>query len=59
MKMDGETILHLVLALLLPPVAVFLKKGIAQHLLISVLLTMLFFLPGSIYALLVVLGKVK
>ena len=59
MKMDGETILHIVLALLLPPVAVFLKKGIGKPLLISVVLTMLFFLPGSIYALLIVLGKIK
>jgi uncharacterized membrane protein YqaE (UPF0057 family) len=58
MKMDGESILHIVLALLLPPVAVFLKKGVGKQLLISIVLTMLFFLPGSIYALLIVLGKI-
>lgn len=59
MKLDTETIVHILLAVLLPPVAVFLKKGVGQQLLISVVLTMLFFLPGSIYALLVVLGKIE
>jgi uncharacterized membrane protein YqaE (UPF0057 family) len=58
MKMDGESILNIVLALLLPPVAVFLKKGVGRQLLVSIVLTMLFFVPGSIYALLIVLGRI-
>ena len=56
---DGSTntILLCILALLLPPLAVYLKEGaINSKFWISLLLTLLFFLPGVIYALLVVLN---
>ena len=59
MKLDGETALHLLLAVFLPPVAVFLKKGAGTPLLINIVLTLLMVLPGSIPAVLVVLGKIK
>jgi uncharacterized membrane protein YqaE (UPF0057 family) len=51
---DAELALLVVLAILLPPLAVFLHEGIGSRFWISVLLTLLFFLPGIIYALLVV-----
>ena len=41
------------------PVAVFLKQGAGMQLVISIVLTICFFIPGVIYALLVVLGKIK
>jgi len=50
-----ETILLVILAVLLPPLAVFLVKGISTEFWISVLLTILFYLPGIIYALFIVL----
>ncbi|MBC7720736.1 MAG: YqaE/Pmp3 family membrane protein [Pedobacter sp.] len=54
---DGNTILLCILAILLPPLAVYLKEGaINSKFWISLLLTLLFFLPGVIYALLVVLN---
>jgi len=59
MKLDTNTLLMVIIAILLPPVAVFLKKGAGKELVIGIVLTMLFFVPGIIYALLVVLGKIK
>jgi len=59
MKLDTNTLLMIIIAILLPPVAVFLKKGAGMELVISIVLTILFWVPGVIYALLVVLGKIK
>lgn len=41
----------IVLAILLPPVAVFLKNGVGQDLIISIILTLIFFFPGVVHAL--------
>lgn len=52
-------IVLIILAILLPPLAVYLHQGtINDKFWISLLLTLLFFLPGVIYALLVVTGEV-
>ncbi|AKQ47617.1 hydrogenase expression protein [Rufibacter radiotolerans] len=50
--------LKLVLAILLPPLAVYLHEGIGTRFWVSILLTLLFFLPGVIYALLVVTDSI-
>lgn len=50
-------ILLIVLAILLPPVAVFLKKGAGKDLVINIILCLLFFIPGVIHALWVVTQK--
>ncbi|KAA5827331.1 YqaE/Pmp3 family membrane protein [Algibacter amylolyticus] len=47
------SILTIVLSILLPPVAVAMKHGIGTTLLISILLTILGWLPGVIHALIV------
>jgi uncharacterized membrane protein YqaE (UPF0057 family) len=44
------TLLRIVLAILLPPVGVFLTYGIGPTLVINILLTLLGWLPGSIHA---------
>lgn len=44
----------IVLAILLPPLAVFLKKGIMPAFWINVILTLIFFIPGMVHALWVV-----
>ena len=59
-KANGEpstnTILLAILAILLPPLAVYLHEGeINNKFWLDLLLTLLFFLPGVIYALIVVL----
>jgi uncharacterized membrane protein YqaE (UPF0057 family) len=40
----------IILAILLPPVAVFLSKGVGKDLLINILLCLIFFVPGVIHA---------
>ena len=53
-----NTLLLVILAILLPPLAVYLHQGeINTKFWISLILTLLFFIPGVIYALIVVLGK--
>jgi uncharacterized membrane protein YqaE (UPF0057 family) len=41
----------IILAIFLPPIAVFLKSGVGKDLLINVLLCLLFYVPGIIHAL--------
>ncbi|MBA2423480.1 MAG: YqaE/Pmp3 family membrane protein [Chitinophagales bacterium] len=54
---DNETILYALLALFIPPLAVALyEDDITSHFWIALLLTLLFFLPGVIYALVIILG---
>lgn len=53
-----NTLLLVILALLLPPLAVYLHEGVINSKFwISLILTLLFFIPGVIYALIVVLGN--
>ena len=53
-----NTLLLVILAILLPPLAVYLHEGVINSKFwISLLLTLLFFIPGVIYALIVVLGN--
>ncbi|MDX1584503.1 MAG: YqaE/Pmp3 family membrane protein [Thermoanaerobaculia bacterium] len=51
-----ERILMIILAILLPPVAVGIQRGLGTSLLLNVVLTLLAWLPGAIHALIVVLG---
>lgn len=44
------SILEIILAILLPPLAVGLKKGIGSTFLLNVLLTLIGWLPGVIHA---------
>ena|SRR5882762_9566513 len=52
-----NTLLLVILAILLPPLAVYLHEGeINNRFWIDCILTLLFFIPGIIYALIVILG---
>lgn len=53
--LDTNTLLLIIIAVLLPPLAVGLKRGIGMHLILSVVLTLLFWLPGLLHAVYVVL----
>jgi len=56
---DDRTILLVILAILLPPLAVYLhENAINTKFWISLVLTLLFWIPGVIYALLVVLDVI-
>lgn len=48
-------LLLVIIALLLPPLAVGLKAGIGFHLLLNIILTLLVYVPGLVHALWVVL----
>lgn len=47
-------ILLIILAILLPPLAVYLKVGTGRDLMINIILSILFYLPGIIHALYVI-----
>jgi uncharacterized membrane protein YqaE (UPF0057 family) len=40
----------IILAILLPPVAVFLKSGVGKDLVINIILCLIFFIPGALHA---------
>ena len=44
-------IVLIILAILLPPIAVFVKKGAGKDLVINIILCLLLFLPGVVHAL--------
>jgi len=48
--MDNKIVL-IILSILLPPIAVFMKKGAGTDLIINIVLCLLFFIPGVIHAL--------
>lgn len=50
-------ILKIILAILLPPVGVFLEVGLTKHFLINIVLTVLGYLPGIIHAIWVIVKK--
>ena len=52
---DTNTLLLIIIAILLPPLAVGLKAGVGGHLLLNIILTILFWLPGILHAVYVVL----
>ncbi|MEZ5525851.1 MAG: YqaE/Pmp3 family membrane protein [Pseudomonadales bacterium] len=51
--MDNKLVL-IILAILLAPVAVFLKKGAGKDLVINILLCFIFYLPAVLHALWIV-----
>ncbi len=53
---DVPLVLLVILAILIPPLAMALYDGISNRFWISLLLTLLFFVPGMIYTLVVILG---
>ena len=52
--MDNKLIL-IILAILLPPIAVFLKTGVGLQLIINIVLCLFFYIPGILHALWLVL----
>lgn len=50
-------ILRVILAILLPPLGVFLQVGLTLHFWINLILTLLGYLPGIIHALWIILRK--
>ncbi|MGN6032695.1 MAG: YqaE/Pmp3 family membrane protein [Thermomicrobiales bacterium] len=49
------TIVRLIASILIPPLGVFLKRGFGWSFVISIILTLLAYVPGLVYAIWVVL----
>lgn len=54
---EVDRALLIILAIFIPPLAMLLYDGVTSRFWISLLLTLLFFLPGMIYTLIVILGE--
>jgi uncharacterized membrane protein YqaE (UPF0057 family) len=52
---DTNKLLLVIIAILLPPLAVGLKEGVGGHLILNIILCLLFWLPGLLHALYIVL----
>lgn len=50
-------ILRILLAILLPPLGVFLQVGIGLHFWLNILLTLLGYIPGIIHAVYIILKR--
>lgn len=50
-------VLRIILAILLPPVGVFLQVGIGMHFWINILLTLLGYIPGIVHAIYIIAKK--
>ena len=48
--MENKIVL-IIIAILLPPLAVFLKNGIGKDLIINIILCLIFYIPGIVHAL--------
>ena len=53
--LDQSKLLLVIIAILLPPLAVGLKEGVGGHLILNIILCVLFWLPGLLHALYIVL----
>ncbi len=54
---DTNLLLLVIIAILLPPLAMGIYDGLSNRFWLSLLLTILFYLPGLIYTLVVILGE--
>ncbi len=50
-------IIRIIVAILLPPLGVFLQEGLGKHFWINVLLTILGYIPGIVHALWVIIKR--
>ncbi|WP_286222512.1 YqaE/Pmp3 family membrane protein [Marinobacter apostichopi] len=50
-------IIRIIIAILLPPLGVFLQVGIGKHFWINIVLTLLGYLPGIIHAVYIIAKK--
>ncbi|KAI5194503.1 hypothetical protein E4T39_08646 [Aureobasidium subglaciale] len=56
MPFTGSDIIKIIIAIVLPPLGVFLERGCGADLLINILLTILGYIPGIIHALYVTIA---
>ncbi len=47
---DGNDLIKIIIAIILPPLGVFLEVGLTKHFWINILLTILGYVPGIVHA---------
>ncbi|MDF1740064.1 MAG: YqaE/Pmp3 family membrane protein [Verrucomicrobiales bacterium] len=57
MKESNKDIIRILLAILLPPVGVFLQVGFGMHFWINIVLTLFGFIPGIVHAIYIILTR--
>jgi len=57
MKEGGKDLLRIILAVILPPLGVFLQVGLGLHFWLNIVLTILGYVPGIIHALYIILTR--
>jgi uncharacterized membrane protein YqaE (UPF0057 family) len=50
-------IIRIIVAILLPPLGVFLQEGLGKHFWINIILTLLGYLPGIVHALYIIIKR--
>ncbi|CAM4204003.1 YqaE/Pmp3 family membrane protein [Palleronia rufa] len=50
-------VIRIIIAILLPPLGVFLQEGLGKHFWINVLLTILGYIPGIVHAIWIILKR--
>ncbi|HEX4855581.1 MAG TPA: YqaE/Pmp3 family membrane protein [Limnobacter sp.] len=50
-------LIRILIAILLPPLGVFLQEGFGKHFWINILLTLLGYIPGIVHALYIILRR--
>ncbi len=53
----GKDVLRIILAIILPPLGVFMQVGLGKHFWINIVLTILGYIPGIVHALWVIVKK--
>jgi uncharacterized membrane protein YqaE (UPF0057 family) len=53
---DFQKILELIFSLIIPPIGVFLHRGLGNEVVICILLTLLGYIPGLIYAIFIIVS---
>jgi len=54
---SNADVLRILLAILLPPVGVFLQVGLGVHFWLNIVLTLLGYIPGIIHAVIIILRR--
>ncbi|MGR3477334.1 MULTISPECIES: YqaE/Pmp3 family membrane protein [unclassified Sulfitobacter] len=50
-------IIRIIIAILLPPLGVFLQEGLGKHFWINLILTLLGYIPGIVHAIYIIIKK--
>ena len=50
-------IIRIIIAILLPPLGVFLQEGLGKHFWINIILTLLSYIPGIVHAIYIIIKR--